>query len=82
MSSPLLAHRPVALPPRARITRARAARALATAASPANGTVEFDGGVGVALFRPPAPEPKPRPAVGKPGTAAFEKGRGVASFDG
>lgn len=44
------------------------------------GTAEFDGGVGVAAFRPPAPAARSKPALGRPGVAAFDKGTGKAAF--
>ena len=44
------------------------------------GTAEFDGGVGVAAFRPPAPMARAKPAVGRPGVAAFDTGSGTAAF--
>lgn len=45
------------------------------------GTAEFDGGVGVAAFRPPAPAARAKPALGRPGVATFgAKGSGSAAF--
>lgn len=49
---------------------------------PSTGSAEFDGGVGVALFRPPASLPPPKSyAPGRPGVAEFAgAGGGKAAF--